>query len=206
MQIADFGLAVALKGKRGLVTDGMYRGTDEYMAPEVSAGKSSLYGLPADIWSIGVTFFELIFGRLCKPARESFGRRLMQALTEARFHELVPEHSTVPIAGGGSIGLNEQLTVFFSKCFTVDTEARATIEQLASDPLFQYSVEDAAQAVVKELTVVDKLKACRTRAKQEYHKKGALQDLPLDSSSDSSEDSSSEDEDDEDDSESGGDE
>lgn len=32
LKIADFGLAVALSGKDGLVTDGMYRGTDEYGA------------------------------------------------------------------------------------------------------------------------------------------------------------------------------
>jgi serine/threonine protein kinase len=61
------------------VTDGMYRGTDEYMAPEVSAGKTSFYGLPADIWSIGVTFYELVFGRLCKVRRDSESVRLLAA-------------------------------------------------------------------------------------------------------------------------------
>ena len=67
-------------GKQGLVTDGMYRGTDEYMAPEVSAGKESYYGIAADIWSLGVMTYELMFGRLCKPERDSFTRRLVEAV------------------------------------------------------------------------------------------------------------------------------
>ena len=71
---------VVIAGKHGHVTDGMYRGTDEYMAPEVSAGKDSTYGLPADIWSLGVMTYELMFGRLCKPERESFTRRLVEAV------------------------------------------------------------------------------------------------------------------------------
>lgn len=40
LKIADFGLAMTLKGKNDLVTDGLYRGTEEYMAPEVDASNS----------------------------------------------------------------------------------------------------------------------------------------------------------------------
>ena len=65
LKIADFGLAQTLKGKADLVTDGMYRGTEEYMAPEVNAS-SSAYGCPADIWSLGMMFYELVFGGLIK--------------------------------------------------------------------------------------------------------------------------------------------
>jgi len=65
LKIADFGLAQTLKGKAGLVTDGMYRGTEEYMAPEVNASQSA-YGCPADIWSLGMMFYELVFGGLIK--------------------------------------------------------------------------------------------------------------------------------------------
>ena len=43
------------------------------------------YGLPSDIWSLGVMFHELIFGVCCKPSRPSWDRRLTEALTLSGF-------------------------------------------------------------------------------------------------------------------------
>jgi len=194
LKIADFGLAVALKGKLGVVTDGMYRGTDEYMAPEVAAGKKSTYGLPADVWSIGVSFYELLFGHLCKPARPSFPRRLLEALSKAGLQD------TVDVGDGdGSASLNELLMLHFGMCFRVDPHTRASIEALAADPLFQFDPAECATAVLAEIQVVERLKQARSRAKREYASRGALKDLDLESSSDSSDDSSDDSDDDADD-------
>ncbi len=57
-KIADLGFAKQLRDK-GLTTTLL--GTDETMAPEVHEGKQ--YGWGADIWSLGVVFYQMLYGR-----------------------------------------------------------------------------------------------------------------------------------------------
>lgn len=83
-KIADFGLAVSIAPGE-LVDDGQYRGTEEFMAPEVDESGSDGYGTPADIWSLGVMMFELVFGRICYPLRESWDRRREFAMEQAGY-------------------------------------------------------------------------------------------------------------------------
>lgn len=136
---------------------------------------------------------------LPKPDRSSYPRRLDEALQKADFASLEPAHYVVNCGGGDTTTLDEQLILFFDGCFKKVPGERATIDMLVADPLFQYSVEESARAVVAEIEVVATLKKARTRARKEYSKQGALEDLDLESSSDSSEESSSgEDDDDED--------
>lgn len=56
IKIADFGFAKILKAD---FTQTML-GTPSYMAPEVFKGDS--YNTKADIWSIGICFYHLLFG------------------------------------------------------------------------------------------------------------------------------------------------
>jgi serine/threonine protein kinase len=58
-KIADLGFSKQLKNQSLTTT---ILGTDETMAPEVNEGKS--YGWGADIWSIGVVFYQMMFKRL----------------------------------------------------------------------------------------------------------------------------------------------
>ena len=58
VKIADLGFAKMLSGKDG-VTSTML-GTSLTMAPEVHEGKA--YGLKADIWSLGIVYYQMIFG------------------------------------------------------------------------------------------------------------------------------------------------
>jgi serine/threonine-protein kinase ULK/ATG1 len=57
IKIADFGFSKLLGNKSHTRT---ILGSPLNMAPEVMEGKP--YGYKADVWSVGVTFYELLFG------------------------------------------------------------------------------------------------------------------------------------------------
>ena len=56
-KIGDFGLAKPIDNNETAITN---CGTKAYMAPEILS--RSNYGRQADIWSMGVLFFNLLFG------------------------------------------------------------------------------------------------------------------------------------------------
>jgi serine/threonine protein kinase len=56
-KIGDFGLARPINNDETAVTN---CGTEIYMAPEILSGQS--YGRQADIWSMGVLFYCMLFG------------------------------------------------------------------------------------------------------------------------------------------------
>lgn len=58
--LSDFGLAVQLEEKYHYVMKGN-AGTSGYLAPEVWAGE--YYGISPDVWSFGITIYELLHGR-----------------------------------------------------------------------------------------------------------------------------------------------
>jgi len=55
--IGDFGLS-----KKGKIMTTTYAGSPAYMAPEILKGQ--IYSNQADMWSVGVTFYEMLFGDL----------------------------------------------------------------------------------------------------------------------------------------------
>ena len=61
VKVLDFGLAARLR--EPLPGQIAFVGTPQYMAPEVVAG-SSIYDAKVDIWSTGVTLYQLLTGRL----------------------------------------------------------------------------------------------------------------------------------------------
>src|SRR5262249_24442980 len=63
-KITDFGLAKRFQEQSdGLTQDGSVLGTPSYMSPEQAEGRTREPGPPADIYSLGAIFYDLLTGR-----------------------------------------------------------------------------------------------------------------------------------------------
>lgn len=61
-KIADLGSASCLQKSKGILSE--IKGTPSYMAPEISEYKGAYNGFKADVYSLGVCLFAMIFGSL----------------------------------------------------------------------------------------------------------------------------------------------
>jgi eukaryotic-like serine/threonine-protein kinase len=77
--VADFGLARA-RGLANLTVEGKVMGTARYMSPEQVAGKSQEVDHRTDIYSLGITLYELL---TLRPAFENLSREAMFAAIES---------------------------------------------------------------------------------------------------------------------------
>ena len=89
VKLADFGLAFRLSQQSG---DEPTRGTPQYLAPEISSGGQP--NLVSDMYSLGVTLFQLTFGRMPYTFASKNIRGLMQTHREAaiEFPKSWPQH------------------------------------------------------------------------------------------------------------------
>jgi serine/threonine protein kinase len=110
IKIGDFGMARTISTT--LVAKTTIAGTPAFMAPEIINGEEKEIGKPADIWSVGVTLFYLIEGKLPFPGPCTFSKVL-----------------------------SPKMENFILSILQKDHYLRPTAEQLWSHPLFQNFIE-----------------------------------------------------------------
>lgn len=125
LRMIDFGLATTISDTKKL-SDKV--GSFPYVSPDVLRQQ---YGLPSDLWSLGVVCFELISARL--PFLDEDGG----ALTSE--HKLKSKEWSGAICGGVidlSAGLSKDALDFFTRLLDRDPDQRITAREALSHPWF----------------------------------------------------------------------
>ena len=84
LKLVDFGVAKMRDGGLSLTGSAASLGSPLYMAPEVMNGKAKLVDGRADIWSLGVTFYQMLAGTT------PFARETIEQLLKAVFFDPPP--------------------------------------------------------------------------------------------------------------------
>jgi serine/threonine protein kinase len=182
VKLIDFGLAMELNSDN-LVVDNVSRGTYEYQAPEVR--EKDIYGTPADIWSFGVLMYELFFGVIVKPERESYDRRNSDVFKLMQLQD----------------NIKDSFNYLFGSIFQIEPSKRPDVSKLLKYKYFTFKQNEAQEKIVEEIKLLENLLEMRKKFTQQIIEAGSLPILNVEDSSDESssdEDSETDSEDDED--------
>lgn len=116
-KIADLGFAKQLEKKK---MTGTILGTSLTMAPELL--KEQKYGLEADIWSVGVVFYQLLYGRY--PYQGSTDNQILKRIETSR-----PDYS--------GVNISPKVRDFIDRCLIMDPQKRIQWVDIYKHPLIK---------------------------------------------------------------------
>ena len=118
IKLADFGLSS--QHEKGSVID-EYRGSRAYMAPEIVM-RSAYDPFAADIWALGVTFYQMMSGKLPWPYESNKEMELAISFGIISFHGL---------------NVSKEITHLIKSMIVINIAKRATIGQLMESKFFK---------------------------------------------------------------------
>eukprot|EP01060_Flectonema_neradi_P028810 TRINITY_DN3880_c0_g1_i1.p1 TRINITY_DN3880_c0_g1~~TRINITY_DN3880_c0_g1_i1.p1 ORF type:complete len:1319 (+),score=226.26 TRINITY_DN3880_c0_g1_i1:170-3958(+) len=126
VKVADFGCGVIFDG---LNAKGPANGTILFMAPEVLTRRT--FSFASDIWSLGCTLIEMLFGLIWNPKLEDSGElQLMHHLRSEFANNVTP----LSVVGEGQV--SKSCRQFLEKCLQINPDNRFTAKQLLNgDPI-----------------------------------------------------------------------
>lgn len=106
VKVGDFGIAKVMGSERVTKT-GAKIGTLEYMSPELVKGSEAT--IQSDIYSLAITLFEMLAGRVPYDSKTTSEFEIMQAIVQGslpdprEFYPHIPEHLVAALRKGASV-------------------------------------------------------------------------------------------------------
>ncbi|CAD8213633.1 unnamed protein product [Paramecium octaurelia] len=162
-KIADFGFAKIIE-EMDLAVDQTVVGTLLYQAPEMMV--SSKYSSKVDIWSLGVIFYEMLYGVV--PYIDNHPNRLHKKIT------------TEPLKFPQEVQINESYKNLLTKMLKVDPEARIRWDDLflflSKDTAFQVAGNENLSMASTHMSESERFKSDYIKVEQQINKIDEMKD------------------------------
>ncbi|CCD25770.1 putative serine/threonine protein kinase SPS1 NDAI_0F04520 [Naumovozyma dairenensis CBS 421] len=116
VKLADFGVSGQL---RSTAKRNTFVGTPYWMAPEIISNSSHGYNEKADIWSLGITVYELLKG--CPPYAKYDAGKVMRNIPKKNLQDCM-------------VSFSDAAKLFISACLIKDPDERPTATELLQQP------------------------------------------------------------------------
>eukprot|EP00828_Plagiopyla_frontata_P015023 TRINITY_DN1954_c0_g1_i5.p1 TRINITY_DN1954_c0_g1~~TRINITY_DN1954_c0_g1_i5.p1 ORF type:complete len:573 (-),score=107.27 TRINITY_DN1954_c0_g1_i5:71-1789(-) len=118
-RLADFGFSSEIKSNNAMIQTTC--GTPLYMSPQLL--KSESYTTKSDVWSMGVIYYEMLFGNTPWPARSQY--------------ELIQNIMKVPVRFQEGVNISKESKDFIKRCLQVEEKERISWDEIFNHPIFK---------------------------------------------------------------------